>query len=262
MRVLFASFCIAFSMYSKIPMPRVDWTEENRKYAICFFPLVGLVTGGLCYAWYLLCGHLKAGDFLFAAGMAAIPLFLTGGIHVDGFMDTMDALHSYLPREEKLRILKDSHIGAFSVICLLGYYLTYLGFLSQMGSLTGSYRRQAVLCFCLGFLLSRVLSGLSIVYMPGAKKEGLLYAFSSTAHKRYVRLVLFVLLGAGILGMLFVSPLAGGLTVVGNLVVYGWYGHCSKKEFGGITGDLAGWFLLCAEWGSAVVPVVVGLFLG
>ena len=187
MKTVFSSLVIAFSMYSKIPMPRVEWTEENRKYAICFFPLVGLVTGGLCYVWFLICGHLQAGTLLFSAGMAAIPLFLTGGIHVDGFMDTMDAMHSYLPREEKLRILKDSHIGAFSVICLLGYYLTYLGWISELRS------ERAVLCFCLGFLLSRILSGLSIVYFPGAKKEGLLYAFSSTAHKRSVRLVLFLL---------------------------------------------------------------------
>ena len=46
MKTVFSSLVIAFSMYSKIPMPRVEWTEENRKYAICFFPLVGLVTGG------------------------------------------------------------------------------------------------------------------------------------------------------------------------------------------------------------------------
>lgn len=171
MKTVFSSLVIAFSMYSKIPMPRVEWTEENRKYAICFFPLVGLVTGGLCYVWFLICGHLQAGTLLFSAGMAAIPLFLTGGIHVDGFMDTMDAMHSYLPREEKLRILKDSHIGAFSVICLLGYYLTYLGWISELRS------ERAVLCFCLGFLLSRILSGLSIVYLPGAKKEGLFIRF-------------------------------------------------------------------------------------
>lgn len=223
MKTVFSSLVIAFSMYSKIPMPRVEWTEENRKYAICFFPLVGLVTGGLCYVWFLICGHLQAGTLLFSAGMAAIPLFLTGGIHVDGFMDTMDAMHSYLPREEKLRILKDSHIGAFSVICLLGYYLTYLGWISELRS------ERAVLCFCLGFLLSRILSGLSIVYLPGAKKEGLLYAFSSTAHKKTVRLVLFLLLGVCVLGMVLVSPLAGSLTVAGNLAVFGWYRYDSKK---------------------------------
>ena len=101
MKTVFSSLVIAFSMYSKIPMPRVEWTEENRKYAICFFPLVGLVTGGLCYVWFLICGHLQAGTLLFSAGMAAIPLFLTGGIHVDGFMDTMDAFHSYQDKEKK-----------------------------------------------------------------------------------------------------------------------------------------------------------------
>ena len=149
-----SSFAIAFSMYSKIPMPQAEWSEENRKYVICFFPLVGAVAGALCYAWYRLCGGINAGAFFYTAGMAAIPLFLTGGIHVDGFMDTMDALHSYRDREEKLRILKDSHIGAFAVICLLGYYLTYLGGISELKS------DRAVLCFCLGFLLSRTLSGL------------------------------------------------------------------------------------------------------
>ena len=115
------------------------------------------------------------------------------------------------------------------------------------------------MCFCLGFLLSRILSGLSIVYLPGAKKEGLLYAFSSTAHKKTVRLVLFLLLGVCVLGMVLVSPLAGSLTVAGNLAVFGWYRYDSKKEFGGITGDLAGWFLLCAEWVSAMVPAVIAL---
>lgn len=160
-----SSFAIAFSMYSKIPMPQAEWSEENRKYVICFFPLVGAVAGALCYAWYRLCGGINAGAFFYTAGMAAIPLFLTGGIHVDGFMDTMDALHSYRDREEKLRILKDSHIGAFAVICLLGYYLTYLGGISELKS------DRAVLCFCLGFLLSRTLSGLSLVYFPAAKRK-------------------------------------------------------------------------------------------
>lgn len=248
-----SSFIIAFSMYSKIPMPRVEWSEENRKYAICFFPMVGAAAGALCYAWYRLCAYGNAGTFFYTAGMAALPLFLTGGIHVDGFMDTMDALHSYREREEKLRILKDSHIGAFAVICLLGYYLTYLGGISELKS------GKAVLYFCLGFLLSRTLSGLSLVYFPAAKKEGLLYAFSSTAHKKYVRLTLLFLLAAVILGMLAVSPAAGALTAAGNLAVFLWYRHMSLKEFGGITGDLAGCFLLCAEWMSAVIPAVLCL---
>ena len=69
---------IAFSMYSKIPMPRVDWNEKNMKYAMCFFPLVG-ATEGLCVflAGRLLfvCGF---GKMFFAAVMTLLPVLITG----------------------------------------------------------------------------------------------------------------------------------------------------------------------------------------
>ena len=41
---LIRSFFIAFSMYSKIPMPRTDWTKEAMRYAMCFFPVIGAVS--------------------------------------------------------------------------------------------------------------------------------------------------------------------------------------------------------------------------
>ena len=47
MKSLINSFVVAFSMYSKIPMPRADWTKENMKYSMCFFPWVGLAVGAL-----------------------------------------------------------------------------------------------------------------------------------------------------------------------------------------------------------------------
>ena len=46
---LLESCVIAISMYSKIPMPRVEWKEKNMKYAMCFFPLVGCVNGILVF---------------------------------------------------------------------------------------------------------------------------------------------------------------------------------------------------------------------
>ena len=51
---LIRSFFIAFSMYSKIPMPRTDWTKESMRYAMCFFPVIGAVIGGLLYLWIYL----------------------------------------------------------------------------------------------------------------------------------------------------------------------------------------------------------------
>ena len=110
------SLCIAFATYSRIPTPRVGWSADALRYAICFFPLIGAVIGALEYGWLLLSELLCCGDLLRGAVAAALPLLITGGIHADGFCDTVDALSSHAERERKLEILKDSHCGAFAVI--------------------------------------------------------------------------------------------------------------------------------------------------
>ena len=46
------SFVIAFSMYSRIPMPFVEWSERGMKYAFCFFPLIGVVIGACVCAFF------------------------------------------------------------------------------------------------------------------------------------------------------------------------------------------------------------------
>ena len=103
------SICVAFSMYSKIPMPRVEWNEKNMKYAMCFFPLVGAVIGGLMLLVRFLCGRFGFNTSVYAVVMTALPVLVSGGIHTDGFIDTVDALSSYGDKEKKLEILKDPH---------------------------------------------------------------------------------------------------------------------------------------------------------
>ena len=95
------SIAIAFSMYSKIPMPQFEWKEEDMRYSMCFFPLVGIVIGLLSWFWWLFCQHFGIGKMCFAFVGLAIILLVTGGIHMDGYKDTMDALHSYGSREKK-----------------------------------------------------------------------------------------------------------------------------------------------------------------
>ena len=108
------SFFIAFSIYSKIPVPQFAWKEEDMRYTLCFFPWVGAVIG-LCFLlWNRFAGVYGIPSTARAAVGAVLPLAISGGFHADGFMDTMDALHSYRDRERKLEILKDSHIGAFA----------------------------------------------------------------------------------------------------------------------------------------------------
>ena len=91
---LLKSCAIAFSMYSKIPMPRVDWNEKNMRYAMCTFPLIGVVIGA---AWCV-CGALPLPGLAKAAGFALVPVWVTGGIHLDGYADTCDALSASYSR--------------------------------------------------------------------------------------------------------------------------------------------------------------------
>lgn len=52
---------IAFSMYSRIPMPMFEWKEEDMKYAMCFFPAIGMVIGAVFYGMFLLLSWLLPG---------------------------------------------------------------------------------------------------------------------------------------------------------------------------------------------------------
>ena len=107
MKRLWNSFKIAFSMYSKIPMPHSEWTEENTSYAMCFFPwiggVIGIVTWGIYHLERWLASYgIDYGSLFFTILMVVAPIIITGGIHMDGFLDTQDALGSYQPRERRL----------------------------------------------------------------------------------------------------------------------------------------------------------------
>lgn len=253
MKVL-KSFFIAFSMYSKIPVPQFAWEEEDMRYIFCFFPWVGAVIGGCVYFWNGFCGSFHIGELCRVAVGAAIPLILTGGIHLDGFMDTMDALHSYRPRERKLEILKDSHIGAFAVIMLVTYGAVYLGAFSEL-------RGVLLKILCGGFFLSRCLCGISVVSFPLAKKEGMLFQFASSSQKNIVKGSLY-LQGLACVGwMLWLSVPAGLLVAVAAALVLVYYFYRSKKEFGGVSGDTSGYFVVLCEGGMVVVAALAQIFL-
>ena len=196
------AIAIAFSTYSKIPMPHFKWDPKALQYSMCAFPLVGAVIGAGEFAiWYLFGFLLQWSEVFTAALLTVFPILITGGIHMDGFLDTVDAKSSYKSREEKLQILKDPHTGAFAIIRGCLYFLIYFGCMYELvaassvklaagvqtagtgeaavnGSLTtigkdGNPMRMLAV-FAIGFVLERTLSGLSVLTFQKAKKEGML----------------------------------------------------------------------------------------
>ncbi|MCR4940119.1 MAG: adenosylcobinamide-GDP ribazoletransferase [Treponemataceae bacterium] len=257
-KTFFKSMDVAFSLYSRIPMPRFNWASDDMKYHLCFFPWVGAVIGLFELGWYFLSLRLSLGDLFFSAIAVSIPLFITGGFHVDGFMDTMDALHSYQDREKKLEIMKDPHIGAFAVISLAICLLLAAGFASLVKTF------PAALTVAFSFIISRALSGLSVTYFPKAKKEGMLYTEASASQSRVVgiSLVLQLVISVAILLYLTLSESFCALFSLGCMAfVFVYYYSMSKRQFGGISGDLSGFFVVVAELAS-LMGTGLALLLG
>ena len=241
------SLFIAFATYSRLPVPRVEWSDKTLRYAICFFPLIGAVIGALEYLWFRLAGLLGCGAVLRGAVAAAIALLVTGGIHADGFCDTVDALSSHKDRETMLAILKDSHCGAFAVIFFgLWLVLWFAGW-------TALDRADTVLCAALGFVVSRALSGLALNHWPQARKQGMLRAVADAGNKAAVTVSMLVWLVLAAAGLLLVSLWRGAAVLAANALVFAWYRRMSMKKFGGVTGDLAGCFVTLAELAGVLV---------
>lgn len=245
------AFKIAFSMYSKIPMPKTDWNKENMKYAISFFPMVGIVVGAIMMLWGYISTLLNIGDILRSAIFIIIPVIITGGIHIDGFIDCTDALNSYKEVEEKLEILKDSHIGAFALIGCITYFIAYFGIFSEV-------RGESLILISVGFVLSRALSGLSIVTFPLAKDSGLLQTFSKGSNKKKVRNTMIIYIIICIIVLLTINPLLGLAQIFSTFIVFIYYKKMAIKKFGGITGDIAGYFLEMSELFMALSVVIMG----
>ena len=240
MKRLANSFGIAFSMYSRIPMMRCDWTEETMKYVMCFFPWIGAVIGALCFGWYHLASWLSVDAALAAIVLMMIPVFVTGGIHLDGMLDTADALSSWRPLERRIEILKDSHAGAFAIItCVVYFFLLY--------GVTHSIDTSILPVYAFTFVVSRSLSGFAVVTFPKMKKEGTVADFSKKAETKRIQITLICYLVIAFALMIWINPWYGIAGTVGALLTFAYYHYMAMKNFGGINGDLAGWFLSMCE---------------
>lgn len=248
--LLIKSMLSAFLMYSRIPVPQIEWKEENRKYSLCFFPLVGAVIGGLLILLNYICSLLEAGRFLFSVSATALPVLVTGGIHLDGFCDVSDARASCAGKAEKLKIMSDSHIGAFAVINLCIYFLLQTGLFSEL------YGTSAIYAAALGFIMSRSLSAFAAVTFKSAKSTGALQNFSKPADKIVSITVSAVIFGATVTASVLTEPFCGILSGVAALIVLLYYRCFSYRCFGGITGDLAGWFLQICELAVLAVAAI------
>lgn len=97
-----------------------------------------------------------------------------------------------------------------------------------------------------------------MVWFRTARKESVFYTAASAAQKQTVRVVLVLLLGGCFIWLILISPVIGAVTALAAMWVWTYYYYMSKNQFGGITGELAGYFVCLCELSSVLIIGFMG----
>jgi len=230
-------FLIALTFLTRVPLPapKVDVTSEEFSRSYRYYPLVGLAIGLLLW---LLAKALTPyfPPLVLGALLLVAELMLTGGLHLDGFMDSMDGLLSARSPERILEIMKDSRIGAHACMALVGLLLLKF---TLLASLT-SHQFSILLVMP---MLSRWVFQIGVVGFPYARTQGLGKGIHETTHW-----IPFLLSGCLVLGTSFYFAQFAGLIAFGVCVItVTLLAARISSLLGGLTGDLYGAFIELSE---------------
>ena len=236
MKALFHAYAMCQSMFCAIPFPGRIWDDDARGKMLLFLPLVGLEIG-IVWAALLWLGQLLALPALVrGAVLCAYPFLITGFIHLDGFMDVTDAVKSWRDLERRREILKDSHVGSFSVIGCILLMLT------QFALLASATDRIPVWILTLVPVVSRCGSVLAISILPAMHTS----QYSNQEKPRSQILVMaLVLLAAAAAGFLWGGRY--GFVLIGGMVGYGLALRRAYRSLEGMNGDISGYGITIGE---------------
>lgn len=114
MRKFISGLSMALTMFTVIPLP-CRWDDNARGMQLALLPVAGAIIGGLWALGVWIINLVNMPSLLGGALLVAIPNVMSGCIHLDGLMDTSDAIFSWRTLEERRRILKDSRVGALQL---------------------------------------------------------------------------------------------------------------------------------------------------
>lgn len=236
------SLVAAFACFTAIPMPRVEWDGESMRFMMAWFPVVGLAVGALVALWCLASDALGFGAVLRAAGIALVPLAVTGGFHLDGFADVVDAVSSHAEPERKRAILKDPHIGSFAAIGIAAYLVAYFALATEVAPTW-----QATALLACTPVMSRCASAWATTLFKGAGEGGTLALFRDSANTRAAVVAAAIAFAAATAFAIWTAPIAGIAMAVATLLCLAATRAFARRQFGGMSGDVAGFLVQVCE---------------
>lgn len=205
--------------------------------ALAWYPLVGLLVGAMLVAAHFLL-QLALPNLVAAVIVVALWASITGGLHLDGFADSCDALFAATTRERRLEILRDVHLGTFGAAGLILLLMLKVATVANATTLNSIF-------------LAPILGRWAIVFaatFPRARREGMAAMFIAGLTRREILIATIIaVLFCGIFGWLGVVAFAG-VAVVAALIA-----RLAKNRLGGLTGDIYGMICESVEVGVLVV---------
>ncbi|MDR3271565.1 MAG: adenosylcobinamide-GDP ribazoletransferase [Peptococcaceae bacterium] len=233
---LIRRFFIALTFLTRLPTPLPERVQEAEfTHSQQFYPLIGLLLGGLLFL-AACAGSFFLPPIVLAGLLLAWEIFLSGGLHLDGFMDSMDGLLSSRERQCMLDIMKDSHVGAHACICLCALLLLKFSLLASLSS--GAYG-----ILILFPAIARWVVLLAITRYPYARVSGLGKNFHAASRR-----ILLCIQGLLLLtGAFWISGWAGVSGFCAAVVFTLFFAAYANRQLNGLTGDIYGAIIEISE---------------
>ena len=245
------AFGMAWGNFLRIPSPIKKWDESLRKTMLGFLPFIGIILGliWILVAWVF--SVLPVPGPVGAFVMTFVIYAATGGLHLDGYMDVSDAIMSRRSLEERRRILKDSHAGAFAIMMLV--FLVLGTFASIWGMLGTKASPQYLVALIAIPVVSRGISGLAVLNLKPMETS----QYNSIENKKggvhsiaiIIQLVIYLAIIGLIAGLTIGRPcvitlaITSAATAVASILSI----FAAKKNLDGMNGDIAGWGISIGE---------------
>jgi len=245
-------FFIGLQFLTRIRLiTQTEWSLESFGKSVKYFPLIGLVIGSILslfayfFIFYLPTQSILIPNHVITTALLILSIFITGGLHCDGFMDTMDGVFSGRSRDRMLEIMKDSRVGANGVTAF-----TML-FLSKWSLLLDMPPENLVTALFVMPIISRLGMVMGITLFPYARPDGMGKAFAQYADKKSLMIAILST-------FIFVVPL-GIISIISMIIVAIFtilFCKYITNVLGGLTGDVYGALTELSE----VLVLVVFLF--
>lgn len=248
------AFIMCQSMFCAIPCPWKRWDETARPLMLLFLPLVGLETGVVWALLTVIISYLAIPHLVAGAVLCLYPFFVTGFMHLDGFMDVTDAVKSWRELERRREILKDSRVGAFAVIaCAALMIMQFAVSASAAGEIIDGQipLRSVIVCMMLVPMVSRCCSCLALTLLPVMSASQ--YAGGGDRIQAAVYVVLMTL--AMIAGFILTGKY--GFVLLGCLAGYAMALSRAYRSLQGVNGDVAGYSLTIGEMCGLIVLALI-----